>query len=63
MLVLSRREGEWIQIGDDIRVAVTRKGRARISLAITAPPQTKVLRGELLERRETTAHDEVAATK
>ncbi|NLX57311.1 MAG: carbon storage regulator [Planctomycetaceae bacterium] len=47
MLVLSRKDGEWIQIGDDIRVLV--KG-ARVSLAIDAPREITIARGELLER-------------
>ncbi|HHX09934.1 MAG TPA: carbon storage regulator [Firmicutes bacterium] len=51
MLVLSRRVGEAILIGDDIVVRVTevrgRGSRALVRLGIEAPLGTKVLREEV----------------
>ncbi len=48
MLVLSRKVGEKIRIGDDIVIEVTRiKGMNMVGIGITAPPHLKVLRGEL----------------
>jgi len=47
MLVLSRRERERIQLGDSIVITVVRLGRDRVRLGIEAPPEVKVLRGEL----------------
>jgi len=47
MLVLSRKEGEQIKIGDDITVTVIRTGRDRIRLGVDAPPDVQILREEL----------------
>ena len=48
MLVLSRKVGEKILIAGDIEVVVTAIKGARIRLAIQAPRETRVLRGELM---------------
>ncbi len=47
-LVLTRRDGESFLAGDDIEITVleARSGRAR--LAVRAPKDCRVLRGELL---------------
>jgi carbon storage regulator len=50
MLVLSRKSGEWIQIGDAIRVQVVRIGGGRVKIGIEAPKSVGVLRGELKAR-------------
>lgn len=46
MLVLSRRRGESIVIGDDVELRVDHIGRRNVRLVITAPPEIRVLRGE-----------------
>jgi carbon storage regulator CsrA len=46
MLILMRRKGEEIVIGDDIRITVLRALRDRVFLGITAPPGVRVDRGE-----------------
>lgn len=46
MLVLSRRENEVIEIGDDIRIVVVRIGHS-VRLGIEAPADLKIRRGEL----------------
>lgn len=48
MLVLSRRPGEWIQIGTDVVVKVESIGGGRTKLSIEAPREQKILRGELV---------------
>jgi carbon storage regulator len=48
MLVLTRRIGEEIVIGSDIRVAVLRVSGRRIHLGITAPSSVGVMRRDLL---------------
>lgn len=48
MLVLSRKEGEKILIGDDIELEIVRISGNRITLGITAPNSVKILRSELL---------------
>lgn len=47
MLVLTRRLHEKVHIGDDIVVQITDVDRGRVRLAITAPRETLILRGEL----------------
>lgn len=47
ILVLSRKIGEKIHVGDSITVEVRRVAGNRVSLAIEAPRHVRVLRGEL----------------
>jgi carbon storage regulator len=47
MLVLSRKVGETIRIGDDVIIRLTRVVGGRVSMGIEAPPQVRILRGEL----------------
>lgn len=47
MLVLSRKSGEEIVIDDRITVTVTRVSGNRVTLAIKAPDEVRILRGEL----------------
>jgi carbon storage regulator len=50
MLVLQRKPGEWIEIGDDIQVTVLRvKADGRVRLGILAPPGVTVHRSEVAE--------------
>ena len=49
MLVLSRKVGERIHIGNDIFLEVRRVAGNRVTLAVNAPRDVRVLRGELLE--------------
>ena len=49
MLVLSRKAGERIHIGEDVFIEVRRVAGNRVALAISAPRSVRVLRGELLE--------------
>jgi carbon storage regulator len=48
MLVLTRRTGEEIIIGDNIRVRIVAVTGQRIRIGITAPPAVRVMRSELL---------------
>ena len=47
MLVLSRRVGEKIQIGDDVTIVINRISGNRITLGIDAPRNMRIVRGEL----------------
>ncbi|MEM8947213.1 MAG: carbon storage regulator [Planctomycetota bacterium] len=49
MLVLSRKVGERIHIGNDVFVEVRRVAGNRVTLAINAPKSVRILRGELME--------------
>jgi carbon storage regulator len=60
MLVLSRKIGERIWIGEDIVVTVVTIENNRIRLGIEAPPAVPIWRSELLGKRaeeETPARD------
>ena len=52
MLVITRRRGEKVQIGPDIEVMVTQVREGQVRLAIKAPPETVVVRTELLAGKE-----------
>jgi carbon storage regulator CsrA len=47
MLVLSRKAGEKIQIGDSITVTVTRIAGNRVTLGVSAPKNVRIVRSEL----------------
>lgn len=49
MLVLDRKKGQAILIGDGIRVVIIRTNGQRTRLAIEAPDDVKILREELAE--------------
>ena len=47
MLVLSRKIGERLVIGDNITVVVSRVAGNRVTLGIEAPSDVRIIRGEL----------------
>src|ERR1043166_9532182 len=47
MLVLSRKIGERLVIGDNITVVVSRVAGNRVTLGIEAPSEVRIVRGEL----------------
>ncbi len=47
MLVLSRKEGERLVIGDDITLVISRIDGNRVSIGIEAPKHVKIMRSEL----------------
>ena len=47
MLVLSRKEGEKIRLGDDILITVVKISSDKVRLGIKAPSNVLVLRDEL----------------
>ena len=51
MLVLSRKEGEQLLIGDNVVVTINRISGNRVAIGIEAPREVRVVRGEL-ERHE-----------
>ena len=55
MLVLTRRVGERIHIGDDVVVTVVRIQGDKVRLGIDAPPQVVVHRQEVYERARAAA--------
>ncbi|MFM2094490.1 MAG: hypothetical protein RIS70_1614 [Planctomycetota bacterium] len=52
MLVLSRRIGQSIMIGNEVEVIVQRVQGNRVTLSIKAPREVSIVRGELLPTPE-----------
>lgn len=61
MLILQRKAGESIQIGDNITITVAAIEGNRVRLAINAPREISVLRNELLEAKEANQDSAVEA--
>ncbi|MGM0454032.1 MAG: carbon storage regulator CsrA [Thermodesulfobacteriota bacterium] len=50
MLVLTRKVGEGIVIGDDVRVTILEDKEGRVRIGIEAPRDKKIYRQEVYER-------------
>jgi len=62
MLVLTRRAGESIVIGDGIKITVVNVGPGRVKIGIEAPPSVRVDRAEVHSRiQQEQATDVLAA--
>jgi carbon storage regulator len=61
MLIVSRRKGQRIIIGDDIEVIVTEISRSSVKIGIQAPPECTILRGEVHEAIERANREAVEA--
>ena len=55
MLVLSRKVGERLVIGDNITIVVSRVAGNRVTIGIEAPDHVRVIRGELRPALEAAA--------
>jgi carbon storage regulator len=53
MLVLSRKDGETIHIGDNVEIKVWREN-GLVIVGIDAPKDVRIVRGELIARAEVT---------
>ena len=66
MLVLSRKVGERIHVGDNIVLEIRRIAGNRVTLALDAPRHVRILRGELeqtdREFRASRSPDQAAAS-
>ena len=51
MLVLGRKPGEYIMIGENIKIKVVKSEDGNLRLAIEAPKDLSIVRGELNERQ------------
>lgn len=49
MLILNRREGESIKIGDDIEIEVVSVSGNSVKIGINAPQEVSILRKELYD--------------
>ncbi|GAM11993.1 carbon storage regulator CsrA [Mesobacillus selenatarsenatis] len=50
MLVLSRKNGESIKIGDDIEITIISSKNDQVKIGIKAPKNIEVFRKEILEQ-------------
>lgn len=58
MLVLARRVGESVLIGEDIWVTVNRIDRNQVRIGFDAPTDVVIMRTELLDREDDFSEDE-----
>lgn len=52
MLVLGRKPGEYIKIGENIIVKVIRSEEGDLRIAIDAPKDINIVRGEIYESQQ-----------
>ncbi len=57
MLVLSRRDGEQITIGDDVVIKVLGVAHGRVRVGIEAPREVPVRRGEIVDKSPGNFHE------
>jgi carbon storage regulator len=57
MLIIARRKGDRIKIGDDIELVVTDVSRAGVRLGIVAPANVAIVRGEMQSAAEEANRD------
>ena len=50
MLVLTRKSGQAIKIGETVTITVVQLGRGRVRIGIEAPGEVPVHRGEIYDR-------------
>ena len=55
MLVLSRKEGEQLVIGDNITLVISRISGNRVTIGIEAPKEVKIVRSELTDMESSSA--------
>ncbi len=63
MLVLTRKTGQSIMIGDDIEVTVLSVAGEKVRLGITAAKDVPIYRDEVYERIEAEREEEEASSK
>jgi carbon storage regulator len=61
MLVLSRKIGERLVIGENISIVVSRVAGNRVTLGIEAPSEVRIIRGELKAAAEEPAQEVASA--
>lgn len=59
MLVLSRKIGESLRIGEDIELVILDVNRGQVRIGIEAPKTTNIVRSELLTRAQGQQDDNI----
>jgi carbon storage regulator len=62
MLILTRRAGEMLRIGDDIEVIVMAVNGSQVRIGVKAPKDIVVDREEIAERKKTERDDAARPT-
>ncbi|MBQ5334172.1 MAG: carbon storage regulator [Oscillospiraceae bacterium] len=52
MLIITRKTGEGIHIGEDVVVSVVEAGKDKVRLGISAPKDVKIIRSEVYESKD-----------
>jgi carbon storage regulator len=63
MLVLSRKTGEKIVIGDGIEVTIEKVIGSRVVVGIQAPKDVRILRSEIIGRNDDTSSVDCGSKK
>jgi carbon storage regulator len=58
MLVITRREGETIHVGKDVKIIITQVRGGKVRVGVEAPKETLIWRGELGDKAEPHAAEE-----
>jgi len=61
MLVLSRKVGERIVVGDGIIITVVRLGQGSVRIGVEAPNEMAIMRQELIDQGEAATPDTTVA--
>ena len=52
MLIITRKKGESLMIGDDIEITISKIEDGSVKIGIQAPKEVSILRKELLEEKK-----------
>lgn len=52
MLVITRKNGEGLLIGENVRITVVETSKDRVKLGIEAPSDVKIIRNELFDTQK-----------
>ena len=63
MLVISRKKGESLLIGDDIEITVEKIDSSSVKISIKAPKEKVILRKEVYEKVKDENSNAIGATK
>ena len=63
MLVISRKKGESLLIGDDIEITVEKRDSSSVKISIKAPKEKVILRKEVYERVKEENSNAIVANK